>query len=293
MINHEPNFFVIGAPKSGTTFLCQYLTRHPQVLFSTTKEPHFFNTDFTHGKLHPESTLNTYLEKNYQSEDKFSCVGEGSTTYLYSKTAVKNILQYRPDAKFVTLLRDPVQMCYSLHAEIFPEIETERVFEKAWKLQQKRRRGEEVPKNCKYPELLQYKEFCSIGSQTERVMGLVKPENLLILSFDDLVNKTDSVHQKLCKFLNIDYVKISLPPEKKASYPRSILLLKTVKLLAKHTKLKKITGLQNTNTLNLIHNYNTRSKNRPILSDIFLQELESEFRNEKLKIKKILSEQYK
>src|SRR5579862_4386701 len=40
-----PNFFIIGAPKSGTTALSQYLGTHPNVFFSRVKEPHFFDLD--------------------------------------------------------------------------------------------------------------------------------------------------------------------------------------------------------------------------------------------------------
>jgi len=37
-----PNFFIVGAPKAGTTSLYYYLDQHPQVYRSAIKEPHFF-----------------------------------------------------------------------------------------------------------------------------------------------------------------------------------------------------------------------------------------------------------
>ena len=37
-----PNFLVIGAAKSGTTSLYEYLKQHPEVYMSPVKEPHFF-----------------------------------------------------------------------------------------------------------------------------------------------------------------------------------------------------------------------------------------------------------
>ena len=37
-----PNFFVIGAGKSGTTSLWRYLEQHPEVYMSPIKEPNFF-----------------------------------------------------------------------------------------------------------------------------------------------------------------------------------------------------------------------------------------------------------
>ena len=37
-----PNFFIVGAPKAGTTSLYHYLDQHPQAYMSAIKEPHFF-----------------------------------------------------------------------------------------------------------------------------------------------------------------------------------------------------------------------------------------------------------
>ena len=42
----KPNLFVIGAPKCGTTALCEYLSRHPKICFSDPKEAKYFHTDF-------------------------------------------------------------------------------------------------------------------------------------------------------------------------------------------------------------------------------------------------------
>ena len=37
-----PNFFVLGAAKSGTTSLYLYLKQHPQIYMSPVKEPRYF-----------------------------------------------------------------------------------------------------------------------------------------------------------------------------------------------------------------------------------------------------------
>ena len=41
----KPNFFVVGAPKCGTTALYQYLAQHPDVFLPETKEVHYFGSD--------------------------------------------------------------------------------------------------------------------------------------------------------------------------------------------------------------------------------------------------------
>ena len=40
-----PNFFIVGAPKCGTTAMNDYLNRHPDI-FMATKELHYFGSDF-------------------------------------------------------------------------------------------------------------------------------------------------------------------------------------------------------------------------------------------------------
>ena len=37
-----PDFFVVGAPKAGTTALHAALARHPQLFMATVKEPKYF-----------------------------------------------------------------------------------------------------------------------------------------------------------------------------------------------------------------------------------------------------------
>src|SRR5262245_13866340 len=42
IVQRLPNFFVIGAPRSGTTSLYEYLKVHPEIFMSPVKEPDFF-----------------------------------------------------------------------------------------------------------------------------------------------------------------------------------------------------------------------------------------------------------
>ena len=41
-----PNFFVVGAARSGTTSLNRYLSQHPEIYLSPRKETHFFARDY-------------------------------------------------------------------------------------------------------------------------------------------------------------------------------------------------------------------------------------------------------
>ena len=56
-LNKKPSFFIIGAPKCGTTSLADWLRDHNNIFMSDPKEPHFFNTDSNH---HSVFSLNQY-----------------------------------------------------------------------------------------------------------------------------------------------------------------------------------------------------------------------------------------
>ena len=110
----KPDFFVVGAPKCGTTAICAYLGQHPEVFIPRIKEINFFGSDLT--GLRSARNLNEYLAFFEPGDGK--CCGEGSTWYLFSKTAASEIHRHNPSAKIIIMLRDPVEAMYSLHNQL-------------------------------------------------------------------------------------------------------------------------------------------------------------------------------
>lgn len=197
-----PNFFIIGAPKCGTTALSEYLRAHPQVFFSEPKEPHFFNEDFANRHT---TTWDDYLAYFADANEAHHAVGEGSVFYLRSQVAVPNILSFTPDARLVVMLRNPVTMAPSLHSETVLSFgESERDFIKAWRLQEQRQRGEAIPKLCREPKLLLYGEMCRLGEQMERLYQHVSPEQVKVIFFDDFVADTSAVYRNVLAFLGLE-----------------------------------------------------------------------------------------
>ena len=92
-----------------------FLSKHPNVFMSPRKEPHYFCDDFP-GLLGCAS-LDEYLALFEEASADHVAVGEASVWYMYSKVAVKNILKFNPDAKFIIMLRNPVDLVYSMHAQ--------------------------------------------------------------------------------------------------------------------------------------------------------------------------------
>ena len=106
MTRARPDFFLVGAPRCGTTALAEYLGRHPAIGFSEPKEPHFFAADFPRHRI--AETEAEYARCFPAADDRLRAVGEGSVWYLYSRESAANIAAYAPDARILALtLRKP------------------------------------------------------------------------------------------------------------------------------------------------------------------------------------------
>ena len=74
-MSRKPDFFIVGAPKCGTTALFRYLTAHPAVFIPEIKEPNYFCTDLPmDGRV---ATLNEY-EALFSSAQPHALTGEAS-----------------------------------------------------------------------------------------------------------------------------------------------------------------------------------------------------------------------
>ncbi len=111
-----PNFFIVGAPKCGTTALYEYLRPHPSIFMPRHKEPHYFASDL--GTYPFIKTLDDYRRLFDGAGPQHLRVGEASVYYLRSTTAIANIRAFNPDAKLIAMFRNPVEMVHSLHSQL-------------------------------------------------------------------------------------------------------------------------------------------------------------------------------
>ncbi len=196
----KPNFFIIGAPKCGTTSVAHWLSEHPSVYMSHIKEPNYFNTDDNRSVTR---TLQQYETLFSQVRPQHIAIGEASAWYLYSRTAVPNIRAYVEDSRFIVMLRNPVEMAYSLHQqEIFSGNEYVTDFPTAWSLQEKRIADLGIASTPE-PRRLLYGDACKLGEQLARLYDHVERERVLVLLLDDVKSNARKEYLKMMKFLAI------------------------------------------------------------------------------------------
>ena len=91
-----PNLLIVGAAKSGTTSLHEYLKQHPDIFMSNHKEPHFLiNNDIGKSRVH-RAVIDLQSYQNLFTEGKeLKYRGESSVMYLlFPEISIGNIKKY-------------------------------------------------------------------------------------------------------------------------------------------------------------------------------------------------------
>ena len=201
----KPNFFIVGAPKCGTTALYEYLKAHPDVYMPERKEPHFFGADLA---FTPRHNVIRDLKRYLALYDKWQgeqAIGDPSVWYLYSRTAAQEIYDFAPDAKIIAMLRNPVDMIYSVyHQSRYDGNENLPTFAEALAAEPARRRGEQIPATALLPQGLYYSEIALFSQQVERYYAVFGRERVHVILFDDLVRDTAQVYRETLAFLGVD-----------------------------------------------------------------------------------------
>ena len=203
-----PNFLLIGAAKSGTSSLYDYLGQHPEIFVSPVKEPNFFALE---GEVvdfqgpGDDRTINavciTDIERYralFREADEHAAVGEASTLYLYSSKAPERIKHYLPNARLIAVLRNPVERAFSsfLHLRLEgrePHDTFERALaEEPWRIGQN------------WQHLWHYRAMGLYAEQLERYYRAFGAEQLMIFKHEDLLADPVGVVQRICRFLAVD-----------------------------------------------------------------------------------------
>lgn len=289
-----PNFFIVGAPKCGTTALYEYLRPHANIYMSAVKEPHFFADDL--GRYPLIKTPQEYARLFEPSTADHLAVGEASVYYLRSLAAIPNIREFNPDAKLIAMFRNPADVVYSLHSQLlYWSEETVEDFEAAWRLQERRARGLDVPPTCREPFLLQYREIGRFGTQTERLLAHFPRARVKLIVYEDFAASPRKLYEEVLEFLGVpDDNRTEFPPvneNKRAevTWLRDFMRKPPPPLRHAYRRLKRTVGPQRMSTLTRkLLELNTVKARRPPLSPGFRAELVDTFREEVARLALIL-----
>jgi hypothetical protein len=291
-----PNYFIIGAPKCGTTAMAEYLRGHPNVFMSWPKEPHYFAEDFD--RYRRIKTLDAYLDIFRPAKATHAAIGEASVWYLYSSVAVQRIREFNEHSKIIVMLRNPVDLVYSLHnTNIYAFFEDEPDFGRAWALQSQRKEGKFIPKACLEPALLQYKQIGQLGEQLKRVLRVFPSSQVKVILFEDFTRSPRAAYEEVLAFLGVpsdgrtEFPKINPRQQHRARWLGRLLINppEPLRQLERYTKnLLARLGVRNFKAWHLLIHGNVRVVRPKPLDEAIRRELAGVFRSDVQKLSKML-----
>ena len=111
-----PNLLIVGAAKSGTTSLHNYLNQHQDIYMCSPKEPHFLINNEIGKERIPKGILELEAyEQLFEGHENKKYRGESSVMYLsFPELTISNIKKYLSDeVKIIIMLRNPVERAFS------------------------------------------------------------------------------------------------------------------------------------------------------------------------------------
>jgi hypothetical protein len=179
-----PNFLIIGARRAGTTSLYHYLRAHPQVFMPPEKELNFFvpNKNWTRGLR--------WYEQRFEQADDALAIGEASPSYTRfprSQGIPALIAQVLPDARFIYLVREPIERMVSHYLQNLRYLWESELSAETALLGDRR-----------------YIDGSSYAMQVEQYMLHFPRKRLLIVMTEDLRNARTATMERIYRFLGVD-----------------------------------------------------------------------------------------
>lgn len=215
-----PDFILIGAQKSGTTALYDYLSQHPALLPALKKETHFFD-------VHHRRGLNWYrayfplqrdLDRASQTHGTRAITGEATPYYLFHPHARQRIHAVLPDVKLIALLRNPVDRAYSQYQHQVRRGREPLTFEQAIEREMQRTAHDRAAMQADphaNPSRVRHYSYLARGlyaDQLGRWFGCFPREQCFVASTEALRSDTAGVFAQVLDFLG-------LPPHDLGDYP--------------------------------------------------------------------------
>jgi hypothetical protein len=279
------NFFMVGAPKTATTALSQYLRMHPNVFMCEPKEPYYFSSDI--GPSPYARDLRQYLGLFAAASPQHTVVAEASTIYLSSNVACQRIFDFNPEAKILVTLRNPVDLVHAWHSEmLYAGEESVKDFTQAWALQERRARGKELSHLCARPPLLQYKKIGMLGAGLKKYVDQFGKSRVCWILFDDFAADPRAEYLRLLDFLQLP---IEVPQQfttfNSNKRHRSPVLGKSARFLRQRLARPmnaafSLVGMHRSGLMDRLDRINTRKVERPPIPLGVRQQLQAEFRSD-------------
>ena len=212
------NCFILGPARSGSAFLNYLLAQHPEISSRTIKEPNFFNLDsnFNQGN----KFYSTFFDNNNLLRV------DASHRYFYLPYVAERIFKFNKKAKFIIILRNPIERCVSHYYYYYSRNIETLSFENAIKHDLNRilhgpyfdsyqkYHNYKINFKCK-PNEDYFRTYVDSGLIYNQLMNFTRffdISSFHFVNFDNMINNPIQILNGVTNFLNIsDYPNYKLP----------------------------------------------------------------------------------
>ena len=215
-IDNNKFIFTIGAQKSGTTALHDFLSTSHQISLPIIKETHFFSHDeiFSRG-------VNWYLEQ-FDSNNQIFC--EVDPSYLFFKNSALRIKSTIESPKFIVIFRKPLDRALSHYLMSCYRGYENLSFSDA--LENEKKRLKEDRKLFSFINH-SYLERGNYTKQLEIYLNNFNKSNFLFIKFEDLISdQNNTIINSICNFIDIEnnFHLIKVPESNKKKKVKSMIV---------------------------------------------------------------------
>ncbi len=288
-----PTFFILGAPKCGTTSLYHNLNQHPDICMSNPKEPRYI-------ELQPDGVYENKYKKAFKHWKGEQHRGDASPTYLFVPYVADRLYKYYPNALLVAILRDPVERAHSDWWMHYSRGVEKRSFSEA--IQENlnlidrgdRFSGEEGEKHWKecvqtmrYKKRIRepfYVDIGFYGAQISRYIKLFSKDRLFVLTLTELSNHPNNALTSIYEFLGVSSytVKPSSDIRNIAMGPMPNFMLKLIRV----TQSSGLVRLVPSSVSRIVRKLFQSQSNFPRVDQETIKLLREYYRNDTLLLKK-------
>ena len=218
----QPGAIVIGAPKAGTTTLCDSLARHPDVYMYPKKETHFYNT-YYHSR-----GLKWYYSL-FKDAPNEKLIMEGTPDYAMSNhvhETIPRIKQNNPETKLIYMVRDPIERIESHYIQMLSN--HRKIIDQKTAFQQ-------------WPEIIDSSKYTYI---MEEILEHFPKEQVFVIFLDEYSKNKRTIHKEVSQFLKVsiepdalDKMEFNEHSHKRENQAMDGLILKTLRKSKKYNEL--------------------------------------------------------
>ena len=195
-----PSFLGIGASRSGTTAIYDYMKRHSDIFVPEEKELHYF-TYFRLKNSISKTNMVAFYRNHFKKAHSYTSKGEISPSYLWFPDTAQNIFNFLGPIKIIVILRNPVERAIS-DFQYSWKYGINKVDIKGFVLKGIEDLNQKSLKLTPFsPSAVLWKGFYS--KQIEPYIRIFGKKRVQILLFDDLVDDKQKLKKQLCDFLHV------------------------------------------------------------------------------------------